>query len=170
MLTTTLRLSLVLAFALTLSLAGLSRPHVAAAQATVGTVNESQPFFPPAPLFVPCANGGAGEFLALSGDLHMLGHFTINDNHTLFKIHFQPQGLVGVGTVTGDTYHLTGVSQNTNNTQSDGATFEITLIDNANFVGPGTDNNVLIHTVSHFTFNNNGELTSSQTNSTVECK
>jgi len=166
----TLRLSLALAFAAVLSLAGLTRPRAAYAQATTGTVNEFQPFFPPAPLFVPCAAGGAGEFLELSGSLHILGHFTINDNHTLFKGHFQPQGITGVGTATGDTYHLTGVSQGLNSAQSDGATFELTVIDNANFVGPGTDNNVLVHTISHFTFNNNGELSSSRLNSTVECK
>ena len=86
------------------------------------------------------------------------------------KFHAQPQGIVAVGLTTGDTYRGTGGTQFMNTTQSDGAALEATLIDNGRFIGPGPDNNLLIHTVFHFTINNNGEVTSSQSNFSVECK
>ena len=40
--------------------------------------------------FVPCANGGAGEFVVLSGRLHVLTTLTINGNNFSGKTHFQP--------------------------------------------------------------------------------
>jgi hypothetical protein len=42
-------------------------------------------------VFVPCAAGGAGEIVDLSGPLHTLISFTINGNNVNGKFHFQPQ-------------------------------------------------------------------------------
>jgi hypothetical protein len=42
-------------------------------------------------VFVPCAAGGAGEIVDLSGPLHTLISFTINGNNVSGKFHFQPQ-------------------------------------------------------------------------------
>ncbi|HYO47772.1 MAG TPA: hypothetical protein VEY33_13895, partial [Gemmatimonadota bacterium] len=63
--------------------------------------------------FVPCADGGAGEFVELSGNLHDLTHLTINGNRFVLKVHTQPQGIRGVGLSTGDRYRGTGVTQET---------------------------------------------------------
>src|SRR4051794_33795753 len=62
-------------------------------------------------VFIPCANNGAGEDVILNGDLHVLITLTINGNNFSGKDHFQPQGLSGVGTVSGDKYQGTGVTQ-----------------------------------------------------------
>src|SRR5215216_4074451 len=62
-------------------------------------------------VFIPCANAGAGEFVVLTGTLHVLTTFTINGNNVRGKSHFQPQGISGVGLTTGDKYHATGVTQ-----------------------------------------------------------
>ena len=61
--------------------------------------------------FIPCANNGAGELVIFNGDLHILFSFAINGNNLSGKDHFQPQGLSGFGTVTGDKYQATGVTQ-----------------------------------------------------------
>src|SRR5262245_21852628 len=63
-------------------------------------------------VFVPCAVGGAGEIVVLRGDLHLLNHFTFDAAGGLHvKTHAQPQGITGVGSVSGDKYVGTGVTQ-----------------------------------------------------------
>src|SRR5213593_1233058 len=65
-------------------------------------------------VFVPCANGGAGELIEVSGPLHVLSQVTLsNSGNALFYAHFQPQGVSGTGLVTGDKYQGTGVTQTT---------------------------------------------------------
>src|SRR5438309_8184184 len=63
------------------------------------------------PVFVPCAAGGAGELVDLSGPLHTLITLTINGNNVSGTAHFQPQGLSGTGETTGDKYQATGVTK-----------------------------------------------------------
>src|SRR5258708_23222840 len=62
-------------------------------------------------VFVPCAAGGAGELVDLSGPLHTLITLTINGNNVSGTAHFQPQGLSGTGETTGDKYQATGVTK-----------------------------------------------------------
>src|SRR5260370_12703482 len=64
-------------------------------------------------VFVPCAAGGAGELVDLSGPLHTLITVTLNGNNVSGTAHFQPQGLSGTGETTGDKYQPTGVTTHT---------------------------------------------------------
>ncbi len=80
-----------------------------AAQAQV-TTNEQVPLAFAG--FVPCANGGAGEILSGTIEVHNLITSTVNDNNTSDKFQFQPHGTM-VGAITGDVYRVTGVSQGT---------------------------------------------------------
>src|SRR5438093_1477433 len=73
------------------------------------TVNVSTPIS--LTVFIPCANGGLGESVTLAGDLHTLITSTINGNNISGKLHGQPQGISGTGSVTGDKYQGTGVTQ-----------------------------------------------------------
>ena len=69
------------------------------ASANAGVVeNLSAPFS--LSVFVPCAAGGAGEIVDLSGSLHTLITFTINSNNFSEVLHFQPQGVSGTGETT----------------------------------------------------------------------
>src|SRR5260370_34501035 len=64
------------------------------------------------PVFIPCAAGGAGELVVLQGNLHVLLRFTVSASGTIHAaMHFQPQGISGVGQTTGDKYQGTGVTQ-----------------------------------------------------------
>lgn len=62
-------------------------------------------------VFVPCADGGAGEVVELGGPLHTLITMNVNSNNASGGIHNQPQGISGLGVTTGDKYQGTGVTQ-----------------------------------------------------------
>src|ERR1700741_1364532 len=55
-------------------------------------------------VFIPCAVGGTGEVVTLSGNLHILISTTVNANHISADMHFQPQGISGIGSVSGGKY------------------------------------------------------------------
>ena len=70
------------------------------AAATSFTVSTETPFSDSGP--VPCANGGAGEQVDLSGSLHELFHVTVDDSGAVHVTsHDNPQGINGVGETTG---------------------------------------------------------------------
>ena len=123
-------------------------------------------------VFVPCANGGAGEVISVSGPLHVLTHTTIsNSGMAHVKQHFQPQGLSGEGFTTGDKYQGTGVTQEEFNVDlRDGAPQTDTFINNFRMIGQGPDNNYLVHENFHVTVNANGEVTTVVDNFSVTCK
>ena len=58
--------------------------------------------------YVPCANGGSGELLTGTIDVHDLASETVNGNHAAWQFLFERHGEL-VGRITGDTYRLAGV-------------------------------------------------------------
>jgi hypothetical protein len=120
--------------------------------------------------FVPCADGGAGEDVQLSGTLHTVIRTTINGNKVGIKTHSNPQGVSGTGLSSGDHYQGTGVTQETSNEHSGGLPETETFINNFRIVGPGRGNNLLVHENAHFTVNANGTVTSFVDNFSIECK
>ena len=148
-----------------LSIAAAGRP----ARAQSG--NGAQSFDVPLTLFVfvPCAAGGAGEVVDLSGSLHVVEQFRFNPDGTVhFISHFNPQGVSGIGETTGAKYQGTGVTQSEENVTA-GAQ-EFTSVDNFRIIGQGPDNNFLVHSVFHFTFNANGIQTATVTASSDQCR
>src|SRR5205823_4137988 len=81
-------------------------------------------------VFVPCANGGAGEVVDLSGSLHDLVTATINGNHVSGKFHDNPQGVTGTGETTGAKYQGTGVTQSEFSGSLTNGQFETTFVNN----------------------------------------
>jgi len=121
-------------------------------------------------VFVPCANGGAGE--AVSGDLqlHILIASTVNDNNVSGKYHVQPQGGGLVGQTTGDTYQPTGVTEGTFKGSLLNGQFSETFVNNFRFIGQGPGNNFLVHENLHITVNADGDVTVAYLNFSLECK
>ncbi len=138
------------------------------AQALSITTNDFVPFAQVA--IVPCANGGAGEPVLISGILHIQQHITINDNHASIKSHFQPQGAGGVGLITGDNYNATGVTQEQDGIPLQLSAFEFSFINNFRIIGQGPDNNLLVHQTIHVTINADGTVTTVVDNTSVECR
>ena len=145
-------------------------PNFASAGATATTTNLEVPLA--LTVFVPCANGGAGENVDISGTLHILLHFTLSDNgRVTLKEHFQPQGAGGIGETTGDTYRATGVTQDIQTSDGiAGPPFEFTFVNNFRIIGQGAGNNLLIHENLHVTINANGDVTSFHDDFSAECK
>jgi len=121
--------------------------------------------------FVPCAAGGAGELVDLSGPLHTLITFTINGNNVSGMAHFQPQGIVVIGETTGDKYQATGVTKDTSFKQSfQNGQASQTFVNNFRIIGSGPGNNFLLHEETHITINANGTVTVFHDNFSVVCK
>ena len=110
-------------------------------------------------VFIPCANGGAGEDVLLFGFLHFLSTSTINGNNVRTKLHFQPQGIKGIGLITGDQYQGTGATQDELKGSLVNGQYEETFIDNFHIIGQGNGNNYLLHETFHITVNANGVVT-----------
>jgi hypothetical protein len=122
-------------------------------------------------VFVPCAAGGAGELVDLSGPLHTLITFTINGNNVSGMAHFQPQGLSGTGEATGDKYQATGVTKDSSFKLSfQNGQANQTFVNNFRIIGQGPGNNYLVHEVAHITFNANGTVTVLHDNLSIDCK
>lgn len=140
---------------------------VPAAQAAIVT-NEtvSQPVV----AFVRCANGGAGERVVGTFDLHVLITSTVNGNHRSAKMHYQLQGVSLVGEETGDIYRATGGTQQMSSASLQNGQSEFTFVNNFRLIGPGPGNNLLVHETHHVTINANGEVIATNHNSTVDCK
>ena len=84
-------------------------------------------------VFIPCA----GESVTLTGDLHILFSVESDSNGGMHvDMHFQPQGVSGTGSVTGDKYQGTGVTRTQFNVQPP-FPFEFTLVNNFRIIGQG---------------------------------
>ena len=122
-------------------------------------------------VFVPCAAGGAGEIVDLAGPLHTLITLTINGNNVSGILHFQPQGISGVGETTGQTYHATGVTKEESFKASfQNGQLQMTFVNNFRIIGQGPGNNLLVHETAHVTINADGSVTVNHDNISIECR
>ena len=121
-------------------------------------------------VFIPCAAGGVGEVVTLNGNLHVLISTTVNGNHISSDMHFQPQGITGVGSVSGDKYQGTGITRFSFEADVAGFPFIQTMVNNFKIIGQGSGNNILVHENLHVTVNANGTVTASVDNFSAECK
>ena len=134
------------------------------------TTNEKIPFN--MQVWVPCANNGSGELLIIGGTLHVLSVVSIDPDTGDLKIkqHSQPQGAGGQGTITGDRYQATGVTQSTQHISGAGFPYQYTFVNNFRVIGQGSAVNFTIHQTFHVTINANGVVTSQVDNFKTECK
>lgn len=110
--------------------------------------------------FVPCAAGGAGEPVEFTGTIHFLAHESMSaTGNAVYKLQYQPQKMVGIGLVTGDTYQGTGAQHVTETVRGDGLPYEGTWVLTQGLIGAGPGNNLLIRERIHVTINNNGDIT-----------
>jgi hypothetical protein len=110
--------------------------------------------------FVPCANGGAGEEVDMTGTIHFVEVDGV--------FHANLQNASGVGQVTGDVYRAIGAVVDMFH-WADGA--EVWgYVDNFRLIGPGPDNNLLLSFGFHGTLNANGEVAVVISDESVECR
>jgi hypothetical protein len=100
--------------------------------------------------FVPCANGGAGELLTGTIEVHNLITSTVNGNIDSSQFQFQPQGSL-IGRTTGDTYQLTGVTRGAYNESVQSGEYTLTYVNSYQLIGPGPGNNLRVREIAHLT-------------------
>lgn len=119
--------------------------------------------------FNPCAMGGAGEWVDLSGTVHYVGHFTeTKSGNTNLKLHFQ-QRVTGTGRTSGTTYQGHGVTLITENIKAP-LPFSSTYIGSFLMIGQGPGNNLMVHRNYHVTVNTDGTVTADHDNTWVSCR
>ena len=119
--------------------------------------------------FVPCANGGAGEILTGSIDVHDLVTSTDNGKNVSWQFLSEPLGGSLVGTITGDTYRLTGVTHGiyTESLDSDHST--LTYVNTFQLIGPGTGNDLRVREIAHVTIDGDENVIVQHDDLSIDC-
>jgi hypothetical protein len=121
-------------------------------------------------VFVPCADGGVGETIEVSGSLHELISVTSDSAGGLHVTQQDnPQHVGGVGLTTGAKYRATGLTREEFSTTASGV-FEFTFINRFDMVGQGPGNNFSVHETAHETVLPDGTVTVSFDNFSVTCQ
>jgi hypothetical protein len=117
--------------------------------------------------FVPCANGGAGEVVNLTGSLHVLATVTFDSAGGVHgTLLFNPQNVSGVGSVSGAGYRGTG---ETLSTFSGNVGAVSTLVNNFRIIGAGGAASLQVHENVAVVVNANGTVTTSLDHVSVTC-
>jgi len=117
--------------------------------------------------FVPCANGGAGEVVNLTGSLHILATVTFDSAGGVHgTLLFNPQNVSGVGSVSGAGYRGTG---ETLSTFSGNVGAVSTLVNNFRIIGAGGAASLQVHENIAVVVNANGTVTTSIDHVSVTC-
>jgi len=110
-------------------------------------------------LWVPTKD--AIEHAHFIGETRIVSHTTVNRNQGMVHMVMDTHG-VGVGPVTGDKYEY--MNAETLRWTFDRLPVEQTYVHDFRCIGPGPDNNWLIHATIHWTINAKGELTANVVN------
>jgi hypothetical protein len=117
--------------------------------------------------FVPCANGGAGEVVTLTGSLHILATATFDAAGGVHgTLLFNPQGVSGVGSVSGARYRGTGETVSTFSGNVGAAS---TLVNNFRIIGAAGAGSLQVHENVTVVVNANGTLSTSIDHVSVTC-
>jgi hypothetical protein len=117
--------------------------------------------------FIPCANGGNGEVVTLTGTLHLMYNVTTDNRGGVHvKSHFQPQHVSGVGQITGALYQGTGATQEMYTTK---VGFTHTAVNVFRVIGQGPGNNYRVTELTHTTVRPDGTVSASVSRSRVDC-
>lgn len=117
---------------------------------------------------VPCAMGGVGEEVEVTGNLLRVEHVTFDETGGFHLVtHENPQGVSGIGSTSGDKYRAVGVYQyNVYGRVGEVENGEWNFL----MIGQGPGNNLQIHFNFHVTVNPDGTVTSSHDNYHIDCK
>ena len=122
-------------------------------------------------VYVPCANGGAGEYVELSGSLNFVFHSTFDGSGGMhLQLRSNLQGVGGTGMTTGTKYRGSDSETQQFNVSVADAPFEGTTVSSFQIAGQGKGNNFVLHESAHFTVNANGDVTAQHDHFSVDCK
>jgi hypothetical protein len=112
------------------------------------------------------------ERIALSGTINFVDEMTTNSNgETTHTIHFNPQGVTGVGEETGTTYRGTGSTTTTVTFDENHEIRTRTFVNNFNIIATEPSGiSSIEHNVVHVTVNAQGEITAKFDFETSTCR
>ena len=119
---------------------------------------------------VPCANGGAGETVTLTGALHVLLKFQVNGNVARGSFHYQPEHVTGYGSVSGERYEATGVTSGSFRTTFRDGEAVVSSINNYRIIGQGPGNDFIVHENVRVALHPSGDFTVLVAHSGADCK
>ena len=143
-------------------------PTVASAQAETVVTNIRFPLS--ASAFVPCALGGQGEEVLVSGTAHMVVVTTIDAQgqpHVIVTTNYD--GLQGTGLTSGDKYVGVAAENQISNFEPL-APWIVTMTQTVQFVGQGPNNNFMVKFLFHLTVDATGKVTVSKAELQIECR
>ena len=119
-------------------------------------------------LFIPCANGGTGEDVTLTGTVRIVWQETNNNQRFTFTLHAIPDGITGVGLSTGDNFTAIGGSQTAvTGTIEYGGQYSATYIQQMRFAGPGIS--FVVKSKFHITVTSDGQISTRIDEEQIEC-
>jgi hypothetical protein len=121
--------------------------------------------------FVGCLNGGAGEWIALSGSAEFVYVATTDASGAqhIQELTIQ-QGISGVSLTSGDLYRTAGVHRSGFNAVYGGFPSETDVINNYHLVRVGGGAALAVHETFHVTWSADGELTAQVENFSIICE
>ncbi len=122
--------------------------------------------------WIPCAAGGAGEWVTLAGNVHTVVSGQVNPNDVvILRTHVNPQQVTGVGTSTGTTYQGNGVTRFSITLDSNPEPpVDYTYVNNFRVIGAGPDNNLSVKHDIHITVNGDGTVAVSIEKIRITCQ
>jgi hypothetical protein len=117
---------------------------------------------------VPCANGGLGEDVTFTLDVHVIQASTINGRRQSLTLHADERG-TGVGAITGDVYRLAATANLHMVVDLATAQQVVTFTLHSHENGPGPGNNLKLTTVGHTTTTPDGNVIVDFDRVTVTC-
>jgi hypothetical protein len=121
--------------------------------------------------FVPCANGGTGELVHVTGTLHWRISRNIDGSggvHSTTQI--RPAGVNAVGLTSGAQYQFISQSKDVFNQKGDSIGSVLMSVNNSRLIGPGPGNNSWEHNLVHVTVNASGTVTAAFFPVNTQCK
>jgi hypothetical protein len=117
-----------------------------------------------------CAGGRFGEIIVFQGDQHLVFSQTSTANgHLSTMLHWNAEGITGIGQYTGFTYRALGVSSD-HSVASATFPYTDTFINNYHVIGQGSATNGDLHETVHVTVDANGDVTAWVTDYNFDCK
>jgi hypothetical protein len=121
--------------------------------------------------FVPCANGGAGELVHVTGTLvWRISTSTDGSGGLHSTTHIRPTGVDAVGLTSGAKYQFISQSRDVFNQQGDSIGSVLMSVNISRLIGAGPGNNSWEHNLVHVTVNANGTVTANFFPVNTQCK
>jgi hypothetical protein len=165
-------LAVAMLFSCTKNVADISQPaaeELTAANASPNSANgntiHSVPF--ETTVFVPCANGGAGEDVALTGFTNFIYQISWTDQGFTLVYHDNVHRVKGVGVNSGEKFIASGGTNGTVNGSWVNSQWIGTTITHMRIIGPNTNFTVIYK--NHITVTSDGNVSVNNVEATAEC-